>query len=143
MTDRRAETAVDVTFPDVITAEEVAQLYRASRSTVYARHRDGSIPGGRKVGRRLLRFHRDTILDWLGICPPPRGSAFPDVLNIDDLARLLRLNLHTLYELRKSGDLVLPAEAVVLLKPPRFSRRGVLDWLRGNSPALHCSEVSQ
>lgn len=51
-------------LPQVLTADEVAQLLRVSRKTVYSSFKRGEIPGGRKVGS-ALRFSRDRVIQWL------------------------------------------------------------------------------
>ena len=52
-------------LPTVLTADEVAGILRVDRKTVYAMHHDGRLPGGRKIGQRLIRFSRDRVMAWL------------------------------------------------------------------------------
>lgn len=51
-------------LPEVLTADEVAQLLRVNRKTVYAAFKAGHIHGGRRIGG-TIRFHRDAVLLWL------------------------------------------------------------------------------
>ena len=65
-------------LPEVLTADEVANLLRVNRKTVYTAFKQGEIPGGRRIGG-TIRFHRDAVLNWLGqgqACAPrsPRGA---------------------------------------------------------------------
>jgi len=50
-------------YPLVLTVDEVAQIMRIHRETVYAMARRGEIPC-KKVGGSL-RFSRDRIFKWL------------------------------------------------------------------------------
>lgn len=54
----------DAVLPAVLTADEVANLLRVNRKTVYAAFKQGEIPGGRRIGG-TIRFHRNAVLDWL------------------------------------------------------------------------------
>jgi len=56
-----SETAVD---KPIMTADELADLLRIKRKTVYALIAQGDIPGARRVGGSI-RIHRQTVLDWL------------------------------------------------------------------------------
>jgi excisionase family DNA binding protein len=51
-------------LPLVLTVDEVSQLLRVNRNTVYELFQRGEIPGGQKVGRSI-RFSRDTVVQWL------------------------------------------------------------------------------
>lgn len=51
-------------LPAILTADEVADLMRVNRKTVYEAVKRGEIPGVVKVGRSL-RFSRDELLSWL------------------------------------------------------------------------------
>ena len=51
-------------LPAILTADEVADLMRVNRKTVYEAVKRGEIPGVVKVGRSL-RFSRDELLRWL------------------------------------------------------------------------------
>ncbi len=50
-------------FPTILTVDELADLLRLNRKTVYELVSNGEIPA-RRVGRSL-RAHRDTVLRWL------------------------------------------------------------------------------
>ena len=52
-------------LPEVITVDEVALLLRTDPKTVREHFHQGTLPGGRKIGSKVIRFHRDTVLDWL------------------------------------------------------------------------------
>ena len=52
--------------PPLLTADDMAVLLRVHRKTVYRMASKGQIPGKVNVGGRLLRFHRDTVLEWIG-----------------------------------------------------------------------------
>ncbi len=52
-------------LPDVLTVGEVAALMRVNRNTVYESFRRGEIPGGRRLGKRIIRFSRRAMLEWL------------------------------------------------------------------------------
>jgi excisionase family DNA binding protein len=49
--------------PAILTADEVAELLRVNRKTVYEAAQRGDIPH-RRLGRRLL-FELGTVLAWL------------------------------------------------------------------------------
>ena len=51
-------------LPQVLTDEEVAELFHISRKRVRALFKRGEIPSGRYIGRHL-RFHRDALFEWL------------------------------------------------------------------------------
>jgi excisionase family DNA binding protein len=53
-----------VTSPEVLTAEQLAELLQLDAKTVRALAARGEIPG-RKLGREW-RFSRSAVLDWLG-----------------------------------------------------------------------------
>lgn len=53
-----------ISLPPVLTVNELADLLRVNRKTVYASIRAGEIPGVRKV-RGRIRIHRDVVLRWL------------------------------------------------------------------------------
>ena len=63
--------------PDVLTVEELAELLRLERKTVYACISRGEIPGVRRLGG-AIRVHREAVLRWLaegqGRTPRLRGS---------------------------------------------------------------------
>jgi len=59
-------TAVDpCSLPDVLTVDEVAELLRVNRNTVYESFRRGELPGGRRLGKRIIRFSKEAVLLWL------------------------------------------------------------------------------
>ena len=59
-------------LPDMLTADEVAELLRVNRKTVYEAAKRGDIPGTIRLGR-VLRFRRDEVLGWTG-----QGRAVPE-----------------------------------------------------------------
>ena len=50
-------------LPPFLTVDEVAELLRINRNTVYELFQRNEIPGGRKVGR-VIRFSRDVVIQW-------------------------------------------------------------------------------
>lgn len=61
-------TAPAVTSPSiplVMTVEEVADLLRVNRKTVYDAASRGEIPGVRRIGGRTLRFYGPALAKWL------------------------------------------------------------------------------
>ncbi|HVV15996.1 MAG TPA: helix-turn-helix domain-containing protein [Polyangia bacterium] len=52
-------------IPLVLTVEEVAELLRTNRKTVYAAAARGEIPGVRRIGHRTLRFYGPALARWL------------------------------------------------------------------------------
>lgn len=59
-------------LPDILKAEEVAQLLRINRKTLYEAVQRGEVPGVIRIGRSL-RFRRYAVLMWLG-----QGRLIPD-----------------------------------------------------------------
>lgn len=51
------------TIETVLTAEQVADLARCAKKTIYANA--DAIPGCFRIGR-LVRFNRDAVLNWIG-----------------------------------------------------------------------------
>jgi excisionase family DNA binding protein len=51
-------------LPEFLKAEELADLLRINRKTIYEAARRDEIPGAVRVGR-LLRFRRDAVLAWM------------------------------------------------------------------------------
>ncbi len=51
--------------PRGLTGAELAWPLRINRETVREQLHRGALPGGHKLGDRIIRFHRDTVLDWL------------------------------------------------------------------------------
>jgi excisionase family DNA binding protein len=51
-------------LPEFLKADEVAQLLRVDRKTIYEAARRGEVPGAIRIGRSL-RFRRDAVLGWL------------------------------------------------------------------------------
>lgn len=71
-------TTPSTSRPEVLTADEVAELLRVNRKTVYAAFKKGEIPGGRRIGG-TIRFSRSRVLQWLaegqvGVSRSPRGA---------------------------------------------------------------------
>jgi excisionase family DNA binding protein len=63
-------------LPAVLTVDELADMLRVNRKTLYASFRAGEIPGGRRIGA-AIRFSRDAVLRWLAegcTTRPPRGT---------------------------------------------------------------------
>jgi excisionase family DNA binding protein len=56
---------------EVLTADEVAELLRVDRKTVYDYAGRGTIPH-RRLGKRLL-FSRSAIMTWLSACEAASG----------------------------------------------------------------------
>ena len=54
--------------PPLLTADELAEFLRLTRSAVYTMVARGELPGVVKIGRRL-RFRREAVLEWLGRAP--------------------------------------------------------------------------
>ena len=52
-------------FAPILNVDELAELLRMNRKSVYAAIRRGEIPGVRRVGR-TIRVSRDAVLKWLG-----------------------------------------------------------------------------
>lgn len=63
--EERDDVTEEVGEPEVLTAEEVANLLRVNRKTVYTAFKQGEIPGGRRIGG-TIRFSRSRVLEWLG-----------------------------------------------------------------------------
>lgn len=49
---------------DVLTADEVAELLRVDRKSIYAAVARGEVPGVLRLGR-LIRFSRSVVLRWV------------------------------------------------------------------------------
>jgi len=61
-------------LPTVLKVDELAELLRLSRNTVYESIQRGEIPGVRRVGRCIV-ISRDAVLDWLSQgCASPQKS---------------------------------------------------------------------
>ena len=76
-TDNENATA-QIGEPEVLTAEELANLLRVNRKTVYTAFKQGEIPGSRRIGG-TIRFSRSRVLEWLGngqehVSRSPRGA---------------------------------------------------------------------
>ncbi|PRP97680.1 Helix-turn-helix domain protein [Enhygromyxa salina] len=52
------------TLPEFLKAEELAELLRINRKTIYEAARRDEIPGAIRIGR-VLRFRRDAVLAWM------------------------------------------------------------------------------
>lgn len=53
-----------VHLPAILKAEEVANLLRINRKTLYEAVQRGEVPGTLRIGR-CLRFQRDAVLEWM------------------------------------------------------------------------------
>lgn len=62
--DQKENPRQEDEYPDVLTADEVAEILRVNRKTVYAAFKSGEIPGGRRIGG-TIRFSRRRVLQWL------------------------------------------------------------------------------
>ena len=51
-------------LPEVLTVDEAAILLRLDPKTVRELFHAGQIPG-RKLGPKIIRFHRDELLEWV------------------------------------------------------------------------------
>lgn len=72
-TESRASQVYE-NLPEILTVDEVAELLRVNRNTVYDLYKRGEISGGRRVGR-LIRFSRSAVLQWVaGNGPDSRSS---------------------------------------------------------------------
>jgi excisionase family DNA binding protein len=60
-----ASATASVPIPLVLTVEEVADLLRVNRKTVYDAAARGEIPGVRRIGNRTLRFYGPALARWL------------------------------------------------------------------------------
>ncbi|MCP4601448.1 MAG: helix-turn-helix domain-containing protein [Proteobacteria bacterium] len=65
MNDYKRTSLIKKTLPALLTAHDVAELMGVNPSCVYQLHRRGEIPGGARIGERLIRFDRDVVLAWL------------------------------------------------------------------------------
>jgi excisionase family DNA binding protein len=65
-------------LPELLTVDEVAELLRLNRKTVYAAIQRGEFPGARRIGA-TIRVSRDAMLQWfagqVGVSPAEKGSA--------------------------------------------------------------------
>ncbi len=63
---------------EVLTVEEAASLLRIDRKTLYEAIARGEVQGVRRIGSRVFRLRRTTLLEWLaqgqGRVPRSRGS---------------------------------------------------------------------
>ena len=59
-----AKQVGEASLPSLHTADEVAELLRTSTKAVYAMFSKGRLPGGVRVGRRLL-FRHDRLLQFI------------------------------------------------------------------------------
>jgi excisionase family DNA binding protein len=69
---------VNQALPEVLTVDEVAELLRVNRKTVYAAIQRREFPGARRIGA-TIRVSRDAVLTWLagqvGVSPAQKGNA--------------------------------------------------------------------
>jgi excisionase family DNA binding protein len=72
---RPAAGGADPVLPMVLTPEELAQMLRVRRRSVYEAISRGDIPGVRRIGRKV-RIDRDSVLAWMadGHGRAPRSS---------------------------------------------------------------------
>lgn len=68
----KTEAPANDTLPEVLTADEVAQLLRVNRKTIYAAVQRGELRGQR-IGS-TLRFSRARVLQWLAEGQVSRSS---------------------------------------------------------------------
>jgi excisionase family DNA binding protein len=70
-----ASSGADPVLPMVLTPEELAQMLRVRRRSVYEAISRGDIPGVRRIGRKV-RIDRDSVLAWMadGHGRAPRSS---------------------------------------------------------------------
>ena len=115
---------------EVLTTEEVCDLLSLSKHKVYSLAKSGELPG-RRVAGRPFRFDRKGILQLVGLGDLTDESDFPDILNKQQLASFLRFHAQTLYAYHAEGRLHLPTHVWIIKSPARFSRRNVLQWIRG------------
>jgi predicted DNA-binding transcriptional regulator AlpA len=118
-------------LPEVLLIGEVARLIGVGKNKAYELFRNHELPGGQRIGSRLIRLGRDAVLKRVGIPIPENGAATPDTLRMDGLADLLRVHPKTLYQLIHDGVVALPDQAWITHRPAVFSRRVVLEWLGG------------
>lgn len=74
MTDNRLSTPHN--DPEVLTADEAAELLRVSRKAVYAAANRNEIPGAFRIGRSV-RFSRAALVAWMSqgrVVPNPKGQ---------------------------------------------------------------------
>jgi excisionase family DNA binding protein len=69
MANYRGDEATTLPFgrrvlPEMLNVEELAELLRVDRKTVYDAIAKGEIPGARRVAR-AIRVSRDAVIDWL------------------------------------------------------------------------------
>lgn len=50
---------------DLLTVAELATMLRVERKTAYKLVEEGDVPGVRRIGPRLIRLHRATVVAWL------------------------------------------------------------------------------
>lgn len=58
-------SAAENIAPDLLTVAELATLLRVERKTAYKLVEDNAVPGIRRIGPRLIRLHRATVVAWL------------------------------------------------------------------------------
>lgn len=57
-------TPVEVNKNELLTIDEVCDILKCSKPTLYAKHSRNELPGVSKVGKRLL-FNRQVLLEWI------------------------------------------------------------------------------
>ena len=73
-TPSTAPAASSPPIPLVLTVEEVAELLRLNKKTVYSAAASGEIPGVRRIGTRL-RFYGPVLAKWLETGTGARGRS--------------------------------------------------------------------
>jgi predicted DNA-binding transcriptional regulator AlpA len=61
--ERLAKIDLD-SLPDILNVDEVAALLRVDAKTVREQFYQGIIPGGRRIGAKIVRFSRSVVLAW-------------------------------------------------------------------------------
>jgi excisionase family DNA binding protein len=64
-TPKRHANTNTMDLPLCLSAPQVAEITGLSEKTINRRIHDGSLPA-KRLGPRVLRIHRDSLLAWLG-----------------------------------------------------------------------------
>ena len=51
-------------YPKLVTVAQASEITAYSKNSIYQMHSNGTIPGAKKVGAKLL-FDRDVLLEWV------------------------------------------------------------------------------
>ena len=65
---------MDGHIPQLLTRDEVQQLYRLSKSTLYRMMRSGEFPLPIRIGQRAVRWHAAELNAWLSGRPYSHGD---------------------------------------------------------------------